>query len=667
MPLRDADGVIQSLQFIAPDGTKRFLAGGRVQGCCFTVTSNPTGPLVLCEGYATGASLHEATGYSVICAMNCGNLPDAADAARKHWPQREIILAADDDQLTNGNPGLSKATAAAKAIRARLAVPQFRDTTTNPTDFNDLHQLEGLDTVKKQIDAAPFWHPSLASVTPQSEAITFDQITAEMRGQIIGLLTSKTPPATVRDGIPNLVVATLARIGRFYYHADLRDFNSCMFFDAKRKLLARTGSDAFGAWLSEWVGINRAEVLFRFIQSAVETAALSGPLTTGIVPEAYWARRDGALYLSNGDGQIARIKNDGVAIVDNGTDGVLFAAGRTLTAWKITTPRDAFETCRLFSGTNCEAAHGKDLLRLWLYSLATNPRSKPPLCLAGEIGSGKTRTVKGMAELLGLPFIAQKVEEDAESSFWPCVNDGGIYCLDNADTKCRWLPDALANAATDGCSQRRKLYTNSETVTLRARAWLAITTANPTFASDAGLADRLLLLRLGRHTGETSDGALSDEITANRDAGLSHMATVLRAALADSAPVPTGLNRRHPDFAAFAVKIGRALGRESEAVAALKQAEADKSAFCLENDSIGAALLNYLNRAKSFNGPAADLVSCLVSVDGELAGQLSAKRLGKRLAAIWPHLQGVLEKCQKHQDRNKITIFTFKAAGYAGF
>src|SRR5205085_3521088 len=102
-------------------------------------------------------------------------------------------------------------------------------------------------------------------------------------------------------------------------------------------------------------------------------------------------------------------------------------------------------------------------------------------------------------------FVAAKVEEDAEANFWPNLDQGGIYTLDNADTRSRWLADAVASAATDGCSMRRKLYTNSETVTLRARAWLCITSANPTFANDAGLADRLLLLRMNPHAEETSD------------------------------------------------------------------------------------------------------------------------------------------------------------------
>lgn len=57
---------------------------------------------------------------------------------------------------------------------------------------------------------------------------------------------------------------------------------------------------------------------------------------------------------------------------------------------------------------------------------------------------------------------------------------------------------------------------------------------------------------------------------------------------------PSGLNLRHPDFAAFAVRVGRALGRETEAISALRYAEADKSAFCVENDDFGLAISTLL-------------------------------------------------------------------------
>jgi putative DNA primase/helicase len=152
VPLRDIHNKLQSLQFIRADGEKRFLRGGQAQHSFFLSDHSP-GPLVLCEGVATGLSLADATGYSFACAMNCGNLPAVANAIRKKWPDRDMVVAADNDQWTEGNPGASKATEAAKAANARLAVPQFADASECPTDFNDLMRLAGCEEVKKQIDA----------------------------------------------------------------------------------------------------------------------------------------------------------------------------------------------------------------------------------------------------------------------------------------------------------------------------------------------------------------------------------------------------------------------------------------------------------------------------------------------------------------------------------
>ncbi len=511
--------------------------------------------------------------------------------------------------------------------------------------------------------------PTSAASTPgEKPPENFETITAELRGQIIGALTDKQASGSEKGRvIAGLVVAALCKIGRFYFHTELKDFDSAMWFNAHRKQLLRIRADAFIAWLSEWLHLNRAENVFKYVTSEIETTALSSRHTTGILPETFWAARLGALYLSNGDGAVVKITAAGVELVDNGTDGVLFSAGRTLAPWKLTAPQDPFETCSLFQNAHSSATHGRLLLQLWFYSFATMPRSKPPLVAIGEIGSGKTRTLKGIAELYGIPFRAAKVEEQLESNFWPNVNEGGLFTLDNADSKCRWLADAVAAAATDGCSPRRKLYTNSETVMLRANAWLAITSANPTFGNDAGLADRVLLVRMERSGEDTCDAALTDEILAARDAGLSHIAETLHKALADTAPTPHGLNARHPDFAAFAVRIGRALGREADAIAALKAAEADKSAFCLENDAIAAALLAYLREAESFTGTAAELAPKLCEADPDLKERLSAKRLGKRLVALWPHLQKALKKASKEADRKGFTVFRFQSAEFAEF
>jgi putative DNA primase/helicase len=180
LPLRDLSGKLQSLQFIAGDGAKNFLRGGRISGCLFALADKAEGPLVICEGYATGASTYEATAHDVFCAMNSGNLMEVAKAARERWPQREIIIAADNDQFTDDNPGLTKATTAAKAIRAKLAVPQFKDLASRPTDFNDLATAEGLDAVREQIGTAQLPRGINTENSPQTGGVTDEETIARL-------------------------------------------------------------------------------------------------------------------------------------------------------------------------------------------------------------------------------------------------------------------------------------------------------------------------------------------------------------------------------------------------------------------------------------------------------------------------------------------------------
>lgn len=154
IPMIDTTGKVQSLQSITPDGDKRFLSGGRVKGCYHAI-GKPAGLLIVSEGYATGASVHEATGHAVAVAFNAGNLEAVAVALHAKYPTLKIIIAADDDHLTDGNPGLAKARAAALAVGARVAVPSFpAGRPDKATDFNDLHQLAGLDAVRDCIEVA---------------------------------------------------------------------------------------------------------------------------------------------------------------------------------------------------------------------------------------------------------------------------------------------------------------------------------------------------------------------------------------------------------------------------------------------------------------------------------------------------------------------------------
>ena len=172
VPLRDVSTTLHSLQAIGPEGDKRFQLDGRIKGCYFAI-GKPKGLLIVCEGFATGASIHEASGHAVACAMNAGNLLEVAQALHRKYPQLRLMLAADDDWKTDGNPGLTKAREAAQAVGALLALPRFdglRD--DKATDFNDLHRSEGLEAVRACIEAAMTVQAMAESASMPSSADT---------------------------------------------------------------------------------------------------------------------------------------------------------------------------------------------------------------------------------------------------------------------------------------------------------------------------------------------------------------------------------------------------------------------------------------------------------------------------------------------------------------
>ncbi|MBN9403974.1 MAG: toprim domain-containing protein [Burkholderiales bacterium] len=124
VPARDTSGRLSTLQFIGPDGTKRFLTGGRIQGC-YCAMGRPSDCLLVCEGYATGATIFAATGQAVAVCFNCGNMLPVAQALRRKFPALRLIVCADNDAGTPGNPGLTHARAAARAVGGEVVAPDF--------------------------------------------------------------------------------------------------------------------------------------------------------------------------------------------------------------------------------------------------------------------------------------------------------------------------------------------------------------------------------------------------------------------------------------------------------------------------------------------------------------------------------------------------------------
>lgn len=195
IPARDIEGKIWSLQKFSWDSFKQksnkfFHPGGRIQGCFHQIGRPGGSRIIITEGFATGASIALATGESVVCAFSSGNLKTVAKEFKRKYPETPIIICGDDDCWKDPikNPGREKAEEAAKACLGKAVFPEFKDTSNKPTDFNDLHLLEGLDEVKKQVSVAEAPKLALYSLGFKEKEYFF---TSTNNRQVVGISAFK--------------------------------------------------------------------------------------------------------------------------------------------------------------------------------------------------------------------------------------------------------------------------------------------------------------------------------------------------------------------------------------------------------------------------------------------------------------------------------------------
>ena len=218
VPLVDTTGVIQGLQFLRTSAQAR--EGGRPvkeywpkgvikKGHFHLLGHSPHWIVLVAEGYATAASLHAATGYPVACAFDAGNLKPVTDALRKRYKRAKVLVCADDDILGKcadpecrarialplhpvdcpecqkphryQNAGVEGASTAAMSSGGEWLAPRFADqddrlerwlaSGEKLTDFNDLHEAEGLATVGAQVATRLSdlrWQPPALRAVPSS-------------------------------------------------------------------------------------------------------------------------------------------------------------------------------------------------------------------------------------------------------------------------------------------------------------------------------------------------------------------------------------------------------------------------------------------------------------------------------------------------------------------
>ena len=218
MPIMDHSLKIWTLQAFSakPDGRKSLLKNGRKSGNFFVIGSKPQmvdgrPVFILAEGYATGASVHEATGHMVVVCIDAGNLRNVARQMRERDPEAIIVVAADNDlwgRRADGspyNPGMEAAALASKESGALVIAPPFcehnalgkdaKGNTTGPKDWNDWHGINGVESLANSFETA----------LVQAQKVVFSPTMGLAEGEIDGGITppkqASMPAAQVGDGV----------------------------------------------------------------------------------------------------------------------------------------------------------------------------------------------------------------------------------------------------------------------------------------------------------------------------------------------------------------------------------------------------------------------------------------------------------------------------------
>lgn len=160
IPMKDIHGKIWGYQSIEESGEKQFIRDQKTSGLYYQFgIISPSEPILLAEGFATAASIYEATGRPVLCAFSASNLKTVAEICRANFDKASIVICGDDDSSKKVNAGKIKAIEAARVSQGQAVFPVFKDKDEADSDFNDLQIKEGLGCVAEQINSLNILKP----------------------------------------------------------------------------------------------------------------------------------------------------------------------------------------------------------------------------------------------------------------------------------------------------------------------------------------------------------------------------------------------------------------------------------------------------------------------------------------------------------------------------
>ncbi len=446
VPMHDA-GVIHSLQTIGPNGDKLFLPGGRVKGCYFSI-GKPDGVLCIAEGYATGASIHEATGYAVTIAFNAYNLSPVAKAIRARFPDVRVIVCADDDIKTEGNPGLTKAREAALSIGGMLAIPDFgADRPDGSTDFNDLHQAQGLEAVKRCIAGAEAIAPKGSDPHAETENAPPGDVEEKQQSQAVALVQFCEQRVDLFHDDNKEVFARLKDTGEVWKIGSraFRDWLTSGFYKTTGKS-ARDQSMREALGTMEGLGRYRGKLQQVFIR-------------VGQTQTHYYLD-----LAESGNSRCIEISQTGWRIKESSP--VAFVRFETMQA--LPEPVRGGDISLLWPLVNVPS-DARWLVAAWLLECLRPDSPFPVLEFLGEQGSAKSSTQLILRRVLDPNSCDLRAAPKTPEDVFVAGGANWIVSYENISHLSAPMQDAYCVLATGGGFAKRKLYSDADEIVIRVK------------------------------------------------------------------------------------------------------------------------------------------------------------------------------------------------------
>lgn len=702
VPLRNVGGDLKTLQFILPEpknGTdKLLLKDGQKAGAFFTIGSLPHARVaLLCEGYATGASLFEHTGLPVVVCIDAGNLEPVAQSLRAVYGRMKLLICGDNDAFKDGgNVGKDKARQAAQSLiggvgwcvpdflaatdaeiaeeagahptkaqrTAALAAIRQRDSqryeVEKPTDFNDLAAWNA-ERLKSQIEAAleaigtiEVRAGDLVRIVRQAEAeMIFGGGVYQRSGDLVRVVRHDFQVGGgIRDGLP-LGALRLCEITPYW-------------LTERFALAAR-----WKRWQEreqEWRSIDPPQQYATTYLS--KTGQWRAPVLAGII-ECPTLRQDGTLLSKIGydaqSGLFVDYTGPALAIPDQPTRADALAALEILKE-----PYSEF----LFAdpAVGLSIAMAAALTAIVRRSLRTAPLFAFD---APVMGSGKGLLVK-IAALIATgrtaPLLSQGKDEAEDEKRLGSLLLAGVSMM-NLDNIERPIGGQLLNSMLTEPTCNPRILGKSESPEMPCNLTLFATGNNLQFLGD--MVRRVLICRIDpgceRPDARQFSKNLNDWVPANRPRLLSAALTVLRAYIVAGKPkqaiVPYG------SFEEWSGLVRSALVWLGEADPCLSRAALE------EDDPVLASLHSVLplwfgqigDRIVTTNEVASvasgDLLLALLEIAGQRRDpdKVDPKRLGRWLTKYKGRVSSGLKIVRGEDEHKKIALWRVVSAGNAGF